>query len=70
MEQRISNLSLDNENKLKEGHGGLLRKKKVLCVCEKKRKRKSVRKNFEFLCVKKCSWKRCVQESNMERSRV
>jgi len=32
-------LSLDKGNKLKEGHGGLLRKK-ALCVCGKERKRR------------------------------
>jgi hypothetical protein len=39
LEQRISKLSLDKGNKLKEGHGGLLRER-VLCVCGKERKRK------------------------------
>ncbi len=37
MEQRISKLSLDKGNKLKEGHGGLPREN-VLCVCGKERK--------------------------------
>jgi hypothetical protein len=43
--KRISKLSLDKGNKLKEGHGGSPRKM-VLCVCgkEKKRRRMSVRK--------------------------
>jgi hypothetical protein len=41
------------------------------CVyVEKKERGGGVRKNFEFLCVEKCSWKRCVQESNMEGSCV
>ncbi len=39
MEQRISKLSLDKGNKLKEGHGGLPRER-VLCVCGKKKKRR------------------------------
>jgi hypothetical protein len=34
--KRISKLSLDKGNKLKEGHGGLSRKK-ALCVLEKKK---------------------------------
>ncbi len=37
--KRISKLSLVKGNKLKEGHGGSPRKK-VLCVCGKKRKRR------------------------------
>ncbi len=37
MKQRISKLSLDKGNKLKEGHGGLP-KERVLCVCGKKKK--------------------------------
>ncbi len=39
MEQRISKLSLDKENKLKEGHGSLL-KGKIFCVCGKEKKRR------------------------------
>ncbi len=39
MEQGISKLSLDKGNKLKEGHGGLPRKR-VFCVCGKEKKRK------------------------------
>jgi hypothetical protein len=46
LEQRISKLSLDKGNKLKEGQGGLPREN-VLCVCGKKRKGgRSVRNNF------------------------
>jgi hypothetical protein len=37
LEQGISKLSLDKGNKLKEGHGGLPRKR-ILCVCEEKKK--------------------------------
>ncbi len=40
MEQRISKLSLDKGNKLKEGHGGLPREKGVLCMWKKKKKKK------------------------------
>jgi hypothetical protein len=47
LEQRISKLSLNKGNKLKEGHGGLLREK-VLCVCGKERKR---RKKCEEECL-------------------
>jgi len=39
LEQRISKLSLDKGNKLKEGHGGLPRER-VLCVCGNKGKRR------------------------------
>jgi hypothetical protein len=39
LEQRISKLSLDKGNKLKEGHGGLPRER-VLCVYGKERKRR------------------------------
>jgi hypothetical protein len=46
LEQGISKLSLDKGNKLKEGHGGLLRKG-ILCVCGKEKKKGlSVRKDF------------------------
>jgi hypothetical protein len=38
--KNISKLSLDKGNKLKEGHGGSL-KRRALCVCEKERKGKS-----------------------------
>ncbi len=37
--KRISKLSLDKGNKLKEGHGGSSREG-VLCVCGKERKRR------------------------------
>jgi hypothetical protein len=37
--KRISKLSLDKGNKLKEGHGGL-RKGGFLCVCGKEKKKK------------------------------
>jgi hypothetical protein len=60
LEQGISKLSLDKGNKLKEGHGGLPRER-FFGVCEKEKKRK-------MKCVEMCSWKRCVQESNMEKS--
>jgi len=39
LEQRISKLSLDKGNKLKEGHGSLP-KERVLCVCGKEIKRR------------------------------
>jgi len=39
LEQRISKLSLDKGNKLKEGHGGLPRER-VLCVWKGERKRR------------------------------
>jgi len=71
LEQRISKLSLDKGNKLKEGHEGLPREK-VLCVCEKerKRRRKCEEEVLVLMCGERCSWKRCVQESNMEGSCV
>ncbi len=48
MEQRISKLSLDKGNKLKEGHRGLPREK-VLCVCGKERKKKRCEEEFLVL---------------------
>ncbi len=70
MEQGISKLSLDKGNKLKEGHGGIPREG-VSCVCEKeKRRRMKCEEGFLFLCVEKCSRKRCVQELSMEESCV
>jgi len=42
LEQKISKLSLDKGNKLKEGHGGLPRER-ALCVCGKKEKEEEVR---------------------------
>jgi hypothetical protein len=47
LEQGIAKLSLDKGNKLKEGHGGLLRER-VLCVCGKERKK---RRKCEEECV-------------------
>jgi hypothetical protein len=37
LEQGISKLSLDKGNKLKEGHGGLLKEEGIVCVWEKKK---------------------------------
>jgi hypothetical protein len=51
LEQRISKLSLDKGNKLKEGHGGLPRER-VLWVCGKERKRR--RKCEEEFLVLMC----------------
>jgi hypothetical protein len=45
--KRISKLSLDKGNKLKEGHGGLPRKK-TLCVCEERRRKRRMK------CEKGC----------------
>jgi hypothetical protein len=40
-------------------------------VCgEEKKKRMKCEEGFFFLCVERCSWKRCVQESSMEGSFV
>jgi hypothetical protein len=69
LEQRISKLSLDKENKLKEGMEAY--QGRGYCVYGgKKERRRGVRKIFKSLCVERCSWKRCVQESNMERNCV
>jgi hypothetical protein len=38
LEQGILKLSLDKVNKLKEGHGGLP-KRRILCVCEEEKKK-------------------------------
>ncbi len=48
MEQRISKLSLDKGNKLKEGHGSLPRKR-LLCVCGKEKKRRKCEGEFLVL---------------------
>jgi hypothetical protein len=45
--KRISKLSLDKGNKLKEGHEGLPRKK-TLCVCEERRRKRRMK------CEKGC----------------
>jgi len=45
--KRISKLSLDKGNKLKEGHGGLPRKK-TLCVWEERRRKRKMK------CEKGC----------------
>jgi len=45
--KRISKLSLDKGKKLKEGHGGLPRKK-ALCVCEERRRKRRMK------CEKGC----------------
>ncbi len=39
MEQRILKLPLNKGNKLKEGHGGLLRER-IFCVCGEEKKRR------------------------------
>jgi hypothetical protein len=62
--KRISKLSFDKGNKLKEGHGGLP-KRGLLGGCGKEKKegrRRGVRKMvfFLFLCVERCSWEVCV----------
>ncbi len=72
MEQRISKLSLDKGNKLKEGHGGLPKRRiffGVVCGKEKKRKGKCEEFVSSYVC-KNHAWKGCVQESNMERECV
>jgi hypothetical protein len=48
LEQGISKLSLDKGNKLKEGHGGLPRKR-ILCVCGEKKKRTKCEEGFLIL---------------------
>jgi hypothetical protein len=45
LEQRISKLSLDKGDKLKEGHGGLPRER-VLCVYGKERKKRRCEEEF------------------------
>ncbi len=46
MEQRISKLSLDKGNKLKEGHGGLPKRGFFVCVCEKEKSGRGSVRNF------------------------
>ncbi len=69
MEQRISKLSLDKGNKLKEGHGGLPRER-VLCVCEKEIMKRRCEEEFLVLMCGEVFMEKCVQESNMEGSCV
>jgi hypothetical protein len=57
--KRISKLSLDKGNKLKEGHGGSPRER-VLCVCGKERKRRMKGEEVLSSCVERCSWGGCV----------
>jgi len=62
LEQRISKLSLDNGNKLKEGHGGLPRER-VLCVCgkERKKKRKCEEECLILMCGEVFMEKECAR---------
>jgi len=55
-------LSLDKGNKLKEGHGGLLRKK-ALCVCgkETKRRRKCEEECLVLMCREVFIEKKCAR---------
>ncbi len=50
MEQGISKLSLDKGNKLKEGHGGLPRKR-ISCVCGEEKKKKRMKCEEGFLVL-------------------
>ncbi len=67
---RIFKLSLDKENKLKEGSWEAYQKQKWYLVYfvfwKKKEENKCVRKKIVLLCEKCCSWKKCVQTNNME----
>ncbi len=56
MEQGFSKLSLDEGNKLKEGHGGLPREGIFWVYVEKKKRGGSVRKVLVLMCGKG-SWK-------------
>jgi hypothetical protein len=61
LEQKISKLSLDKGNKLKEGHGGLSRER-ILCVCGKERKRRKCEGEFLVLmCGEVFMEKVCVR---------
>ncbi len=53
MEGRISKLPLDKGNKLKEGHGGLLRERILSCVGGRgKEENECVRKRLVLTCAK------------------
>jgi len=46
--KRISKLSLDKANKLKEGHGGLPREKGLVCMWRKKEEKEECEKDCFF----------------------
>jgi hypothetical protein len=59
--KRISKLSLDKRNKLKEGHGGSPRKR-ALCVCGKERKRRMKGEEiFVLMCGEVLKGSMCVR---------
>ncbi len=61
MEQGILKLSLDKGNKLKEGHGGLPRKR-ILCVCgEEKKRRMKCEEGFSSYVWRGVHAKGCVR---------
>ncbi len=71
MEQRISKLSLDKGNKLKEGHRGLP-KGRVLCVCGKERKmrRKCEEEFLVLMCGEVFMEKECARIKHGRELRV
>jgi hypothetical protein len=61
--KRISKLSLDKGNKLKEGHGGLLKGRLLGYEKKEKKKRKENECEKDFFLILmcgECSWEVCV----------
>ncbi len=46
------------------------KEKDLVCMWKEEKRRMKCEEGFFFLCVERCSWKRCVQESSMEGSCV
>jgi hypothetical protein len=64
--KRISTLSLDKGNKLKECHGDLPKERGFLGYGRRKKRGGSVRNFVNSYVCKNQAWRECVQESSME----
>jgi hypothetical protein len=67
--KRISTLSLDKGNKLKECHGDLPKERGLFFGYGRRKERGggSVRNFVNFYVCKNQAWRECVQESSIER---
>ncbi len=65
--KRISTLSLDKGNKLKECHGDLPKERGFFGYGRRKERGGSVRNFVNSYVCKNQAWKECVQESSIER---
>jgi len=59
--------AFSGQGKQTQGRSWRLTKREDFLCMQKKKKKGGI---FLFLCVERCSWKRCVQESSMEGSCV